>query len=172
MKDYYALLSIKPDATAAQIEAAYRRSMQRHHPNARSSPQALDRMRDLNEAWRVLSEPGQRAAYDRARRDGTLYQPPAPPPSLRAVPPSNFSEFGARRAKGGTCVVTVGVALVLLFALGILGWGLDEQLNFAAIVERAVGEVNALLPTRGAEDAAVALNEVTPTPDPRCRDGL
>ena len=25
--------------------------MQRHHPNARTSPQALDRMRELNEAY-------------------------------------------------------------------------------------------------------------------------
>ncbi len=128
-------------------------------------------MRDVNEAWRVLSDSTQRAAYDRSRREGTLYEPPSPPPSLRSVTPANFSDFGARRAKGGTCLVSIGVALVLLFALGVLGWALDEQLNFAGIVARTVSEVNALLPTRPSDETKVALDAATPTPDPRCRDG-
>lgn len=154
-----------------QIDAAYRRLMQRHHPNARSSPQALERMRDLNEAWRVLSDSTQRAAYDRARAQGIPYSPPAPAPTLRNVPQSNFTDFGARRAKGGTCLVGIAVALVLMFALGILAWGLNEQMNFAAMFDRAAGEVNALLPTRQASPTQVAAEKATPTPDPRCREG-
>lgn len=171
VKDYYTLLNVSPDATPAQIDAAYRRLMQRHHPNARSSPQALERLRELNEAWRVLSDATQRAAYDRARASGAPYQPPTPPPTLRNVPQANLADFGARRKSGGTCLVALAVVFVLLFAFGILAWGLDEQLHFGARFERAIGEVNALLPTRDAVATEVAENQVTPTPDPRCRDG-
>ena len=171
MKDYYALLNVSPDATLTQIDVAYRRLMQRHHPNARSSPQALERLRELNEAWRVLSDATQRAAYDRARASGVAYQPPTPPPTLRNVPQANLAEFGARRKTGGTCLVAVAVAFVLIFAFGILAWGLNEQLHFGAMVERAVNEVNALLPARQTNATQVAENQITPTPDPRCRDG-
>jgi hypothetical protein len=171
MKDYYTLLNVKPTASPAQIDAAYRRLMHRHHPNARSSHQALDRMRELNEAWRVLSDSSQRAAYDRARTNGIIYEPPTPPPTLRAIPQANLADFGARRATGGTCFVGIAVAAVLIFAFGILTWGLNEQLNFGAMFERAAGEINALLPARSANETRVAEESATPTPDPRCRDG-
>lgn len=171
MKDYYALLGVKSTASPAHIDAAYRRLMHRHHPNARSSSQALDRMRELNEAWRVLSDSGQRAAYDRARSHGVTYEPPAPPPTLRAIPPANLADFGARHATGGTCFVVLGVAAVLIFAFGILAWSLNEHLNFGAMFDRAAGEINALLPNRSANETRVAAEVDTPTPDPRCRDG-
>lgn len=171
MKDYYSLLGVKPDATVAQIDAAYRRLVQRYHPNARSSPQALERLRELNEAWRVLSDATQRAAYDRSRKDGTTYQPPTPPPTLRNVPQANLGEFGARRRKGGTCLIAAAVTFALLVTFSILAWGLNEQLDFGARFERAMGEVNALLPTSQFTPTQVAEQAVTPTPDPRCRDG-
>lgn len=171
MKDYYSLLHVEPDASLSQIDSSYRRQMSRHHPNARSSPQALERMRDLNEAWRVLSDTAQRAAYDRARASGTTYLPPTPPPTLRNVPQGNLADFGARRSSGGTCLVGGAVALVLVFALGILAWGLNEQLNFGAMFDRTMGEFTALLPTSQAQGTATPEDRATPTPDPRCRDG-
>ena len=170
MKDYYTLLNVRPDATAVQIDAAYRRLMQRHHPNARSSPQALDRMRDLNEAWRVLSDAAQRAAYDHARASGVIYQPPTPVPTLRNVPQASNADFGVRRGTGGTCLVAVAVAFVLVFTVGILVWGLNEQINFGALFNRTIGEYIALLPTGQATPTQVE-PQATATPDPRCRDG-
>jgi hypothetical protein len=128
-------------------------------------------MRELNEAWRVLSDPNQRAAYDRALANGTIYQPPSPPPTLRNVPQGNLTDFGARRSSGGTCLVAVAVGIVLIFALGILMWGLYEQLKFDVLLQNAVGEVNALLPTHVAIAREPTDEPATPTPDPRCRDG-
>lgn len=171
MKDYYTLLNVSPDASLVQIDASYRRLMQRHHPNARSSPQALERMRELNEAWRVLSDPAQRSAYDRALANGVAYQPPSPTPTLRNVPQANLNDFGARRSTGGTCLVGIAVALVLVFAVGILVWGADGQLHFGEMLDRAVGEFAALLPTSAAQATKVAQEQPTATPDPRCRDG-
>ncbi len=172
MKDYYALLQIKPDASPEQIDVAYRRLMQRYHPNARTTPHALDRLRDLNQAWRVLSDPVQRAAYDHARANGTLYEPPAAPPAPRPLPQSAQADFGARRASGGgTCLVALGVGVVLLFALGILIWGVNQQIDFGPIIQDWQREVDAILPILPNPESSVALDDATPTPDPRCRDG-
>lgn len=128
-------------------------------------------MREFNEAWRVLSDPAHRAAYDRARKEGTLYQPPSPAPTLRNVPQANMTNFGARRRTGSTCLFASAIAVVLLFAFGILAWGLNEQLKFSAMWDRAFGEISALLPTQIARVTDVAKTTSTPTPDPRCRDG-
>jgi len=65
-KDYYAILGVKPDATQSQIKAAYRRLAKEHHPD--SSGKDSKDFRDLQEAYKVLSDPKQRAAYDRTRR--------------------------------------------------------------------------------------------------------
>lgn len=171
VKDYYTVLNVNPDATPAQIDAAYRRLMQRHHPNARSSVQALERMRELNQAWRVLSDASQRAAYDRSLASNTAYEPPAAAPTLRSVPQANLAHFGARHTNGNPCLVVSVVALVVIFAFGILGWGLDQQMNFGAMLGRAFNEMNALLPTRPSSATAVAEDAPTPTSDPRCHDG-
>ena len=127
MKDYYTLLGVKPNASTAQIDAAYRRLMQKYHPNARSSPQTLDRMRDLNLAWRVLSDPAQRAAYDRARAQGLEFQPQPVSVNARPLTQPTVAEFGAPRSRAGSCLVRTAVALVLLFALGVLFWGLNQK---------------------------------------------
>lgn len=169
MKDYYALLGVKPNASTAHVDAAYRRLMQKHHPNVRATTQALERMRELNEAWRVLSDPAQREAYDRARTMGMQYQPPTPVAQARVLPQSGVVEFGARPRGGGTCLVGFGILMVLVFAVGVLMWGLNEQVSFVGILERAQNELGALVPL--APTRIAAEDEITPTPDPRCRNG-
>ena len=73
---FYELLGVDPDATHAQMRDAYYERARRYHPDAhgqsasRRRASAERRMRALNEAWSVLSDPTQRAAYDRAIRDG------------------------------------------------------------------------------------------------------
>jgi hypothetical protein len=67
--DYYKLLHVQPDAPEAVIKASYRRLMQRlgMHPDL-GGDHATAVL--LNEAFRTLSDPSRRAAYDRARADG------------------------------------------------------------------------------------------------------
>lgn len=171
MKDYYTVLGIKSTASPAQIDAAYRGLMQKYHLNVRATQQGLDRMRELNEAWRVLSDPAQRAAYDRARAEGAGYQPPTAATTLRAAPPSAVAEFGAPRRKGGSCLVRFVVVLVFLFAVGVFLWGLNQHVDFAAWWENTQTEISAFLPLPAVNQTSLALADVTPTPDPRCRDG-
>jgi curved DNA-binding protein CbpA len=68
--DPYAVLGISRDATPLQVARAHRRLAKRHHPDLHADEaereRAADRMRRINEAWSVLSDPASRAAYDRS----------------------------------------------------------------------------------------------------------
>ncbi|MCL0074473.1 DnaJ domain-containing protein [Dehalococcoidia bacterium] len=65
--DYYAVLQVRPQADREVIGAAYRRLAAKYHPDVNPSPDAADKMKQLNEAYEVLSDPARRAAYDRSR---------------------------------------------------------------------------------------------------------
>ena len=64
MTTHYQVLGVQPTATALQIRDAYRRQARIWHPD-RSETGSADKMARLNEAYRVLSDPGRRAIYDR-----------------------------------------------------------------------------------------------------------
>ena len=65
--DYYQLLGVSADASAAEIGAAYRRMTALFGPDANPEPFAAKIHAAASEAWRVLSDPAQREAYDRLR---------------------------------------------------------------------------------------------------------
>jgi hypothetical protein len=66
-RDYYAVLNISPKAEQEVIDGAYRRLALKYHPALNPSASTYERMREINEAWEVLSDPGRRARYDRSR---------------------------------------------------------------------------------------------------------
>ena len=105
-KDYYAILQVDPRADAEGIEAAYRRLLHKYHPDDSGNLRAGRRMRDLNEAYEVLSDPKSRAAYDRRRWAGPRLLPPDWPP--------NWHELLKR------CLPYLGIALLALLALRLL----------------------------------------------------
>lgn len=59
--DPYAVLGVAPGATLAEIKAAYRSLVKRHHPDAGGDDQ---RILDLNAAWEVLGDGERRRRYD------------------------------------------------------------------------------------------------------------
>lgn len=66
--DYYARLEVMPDATPEQIKSSYRRLVRLHHPDL--NKQAKDtHIKQLNEAYGVLSSTARRAAYDSLRAE-------------------------------------------------------------------------------------------------------
>jgi curved DNA-binding protein len=79
-KDYYEVLGVPRDATADQVKKAYRQLARKHHPDVNKAPEAEARMKDVNEAYAVLSDPERRAAFDqllaRGARAGQEFQPP------------------------------------------------------------------------------------------------
>ncbi|MEM1332035.1 MAG: J domain-containing protein [Actinomycetota bacterium] len=69
-RTHYDTLGVAPDATATAIRDAYRELARRFHPDrVASSAAGADRMPEVNEAYRVLSDPGRRAVYDATLRD-------------------------------------------------------------------------------------------------------
>ena len=63
-RDYYEVLGVPRDASDEEIKRSYRRAAQRHHPDIDSSDGAEARFKELNEAYRILSDRQRRTAYD------------------------------------------------------------------------------------------------------------
>ena len=76
--DYYAILQVHPNAEKEVINAAYRRLALKYHPDVNPAPEAPERMKEINTAYQVLSDPTKRASYDASRRARRLEsEPPA-----------------------------------------------------------------------------------------------
>jgi len=68
-KDYYRVLGVEPTATHQNLKEAYRKLAYRYHPDRNEGdPEALERMKWINEAYAVLSDPEKRGRYDAMRR--------------------------------------------------------------------------------------------------------
>ncbi len=64
--DFYAVLGVAPAASAEEIRQAYYQLARQHHPDAGASDADAERFKIINEAYRVLSTPQLRVAYDNA----------------------------------------------------------------------------------------------------------
>ena len=79
--DPYRVLVVGISASQQEISRAYRRAVQRTHPDAQpTDPRAVARFRELTDAYDLLSDPARRADYDRMHRPaaGPSSQPPPP----------------------------------------------------------------------------------------------
>ncbi len=63
-RDYYEILGVERGASDEEVKRAFRKAAQRHHPDVDGSPGAEERFKELNEAYRVLSDRQRRQAYD------------------------------------------------------------------------------------------------------------
>jgi len=71
VRDYYEVLGADPSASSAQLRAAFRAAVLRHHPDrAPSSEIATRRTSTLNRAWAELRDPLRRLHYDHALEAG------------------------------------------------------------------------------------------------------
>ncbi|PKP26368.1 MAG: molecular chaperone DnaJ [Bacteroidetes bacterium HGW-Bacteroidetes-2] len=64
-EDYYDILGISKNATAAEIKKAYRKKAIEHHPDKNpGDPKAEGMFKKAAEAYEVLSDPNKKARYD------------------------------------------------------------------------------------------------------------
>ncbi len=72
-KDLYSVLGVRPDAEADVIKKTYRKLVHEHHPDRyqdrteEERAAANERMLEITEAFRVLGNSAERAAYDKRR---------------------------------------------------------------------------------------------------------
>ena len=67
IKDYYKILELENNkVTIEQIKTAYRKQAKKYHPDVNvGNKVAEERIKDINEAYRVLSNPSAKKKYDR-----------------------------------------------------------------------------------------------------------
>lgn len=151
LKNYYELLELASTATAEEVKKSFRAQIARYHPDKvqhlgkEFQSMAADRAAELTEAYRILSDAGRRAEYDRAFAEGggtpaapapdqpvtTQHQgapepphaakDPAPPPPDRATTPPSGTQFKEERATRDEFVrkATLGRLRQALDAVGI-----------------------------------------------------
>ena len=67
VKDYYKILNLENNkVTVDEIKSAYRKQAKKYHPDVNVGNKiAEERIKDINEAYRVLSNPSSKRKYDR-----------------------------------------------------------------------------------------------------------
>lgn len=97
-KDYYAILGVTRAESAGGIRAAYRKLARIHHPD-HAGPGRTRRFQEINEAYRVLSDPAARKSYNESltRKKNVSGHKPHPgnpfPPGGRRHDRHSFAGF-------------------------------------------------------------------------------
>jgi len=64
-RDYYDVLGLKKNATAAELKKAFRKLARKYHPDVNPNDKASEqKFKEMNEAYEVLSDPKKRKQYD------------------------------------------------------------------------------------------------------------
>lgn len=145
MKDYYKILQVAPDASTEVIQMAYKALAKKYHPdlNPGQEETAQEKMKDVNEAYEILSDKDKRWQYDQIyyRQEKTAqktsYSAPEPPKSAQthsaqsrgeqtsAAPVDPTPEDKEKTSSGKGCAKTgcgcLVVFVVLFILIGLFG---------------------------------------------------
>lgn len=72
-KDHYSVLGVPRTAKPDEIQRAYRKLARKYHPDVNREPDAADKFKEIGEAYDTLSDPENRARYDRFGADYRQY---------------------------------------------------------------------------------------------------
>ena len=69
--DYYSILGVNKQSTPEEIKKAYRKLASQHHPDKGGD---VARFQEIEQAYRILSDPSQKEQYDLERQGGGFRQ--------------------------------------------------------------------------------------------------
>ena len=145
MKDYYKILQVAPDASPEVIQMAYKALAKKYHPdlNPGQEEAAQKKMKDVNEAYEILSDKDKRWQYDQIyyrqekTEQKTSYSAPEPPKGAQthsaqsrgeqtcAAPVDPTLEDKEKTSSGKGCAKTgcgcLVVFVVLFILIGLFG---------------------------------------------------
>ncbi len=91
-QDYYKTLGVDRNATEAQIKSAYRKLARKYHPDVNKDKDAVDKFKEINEAYEVLSDKEKRGRYDSLGANWQSGSDFTPPPGFEGF---NYGNSGA-----------------------------------------------------------------------------
>lgn len=98
-RDYYEVLGVARNASAEEIQKAYRKLARKYHPDLNKTKEAESLFKEINEANEVLSDPEKRKRYDALGANWKAGQDFQPPPGWEQGAGGgygfNFGEGGA-----------------------------------------------------------------------------
>lgn len=95
------MLGVPPDATEAELHAAWRRQLKYWHPDRGNHPDALEHAKLINLAHDVLTNSTKREAYDRQRAAAGWRPSASPPTYARPVQWKTVFREGPARTPAG-----------------------------------------------------------------------
>jgi curved DNA-binding protein CbpA len=132
----YEMLQVSASADPTVIHAAYRTLARSYHPDVNSSGDAAIRMRELNAAYHVLSDPDRRARYDahlrsRARTCSTHREPRNAYTARRIAPvlPKSRSDRAVASRRSLRTFWALVFITSLLFTILCTMWALYDALG-------------------------------------------
>ena len=140
--DYYKVLGASRKASQDEIKKSYRKLALQFHPDRNpDNDEAEEKLKEINEAYSVLSDPQKRASYDRF---GMRERPSTPPPSSQGFQGfdimEEFMRHAARNASRNRPGGNVAHRLMLTLSEALLGCQKSVELQFPDYCEGCHGK--------------------------------